>query len=72
MNNNATYHFVGFLSLQIYDGEGFLVKKIDVLNLLHGFRPWVEKMSWRKKWQPAPVCLPRESHRQKNLEGYSP
>ena len=29
MNNNATYHFVGFLSLQIYDGEGFLVKKID-------------------------------------------
>ena len=72
MNNNATYHFVGFLSLQIYDGEGFLVKKLTVLNLLHGFRPWVEKMCWRKKWQPAPVCLPRESHGQKNLEGYSP
>ena len=72
MNNNATYHFVGFLSLQIYDGEGFLVKKLRVLNLLPGFSPWVEKMSWRKKWPPAPVFLPRESHGQKNLVGYSP
>ena len=72
MNNNATYYFVGFLSLQIYDGEGFLVKKLRVLNLLPGFSPWVEKMSWRKKWPPAPVFLPRESHGQKNLVGYSP
>ena len=21
------------------------------------FNPWVEKMPWRRKWQPAPVCL---------------
>ena len=27
---------------------------------------------WRKKWQPAPVFLPRESHGQRSLVGYSP
>ena len=24
----------------------------------HGFDPWVEKMPWRRKWQPTPVFLP--------------
>ena len=27
---------------------------------------------WRRKWQPTPVFLPGKSHRQRNLEGYSP
>ena len=27
---------------------------------------------WRRKWQPTPVFLPRESHGQRNLAGYSP
>ena len=27
---------------------------------------------WRKAWQPTAVFLPRESHGQRNLEGYSP
>ena len=27
---------------------------------------------WRRAWQPIPVFLPRESHGQKNLVGYSP
>ena len=26
----------------------------------------------RKKWQPAPVLLPGESHGQRSLAGYSP
>ena len=26
-----------------------------------GFDPWVEKIRWRKAWQPTPVFLPRES-----------
>ena len=26
---------------------------------------------WRRKWQPTPVVLSRESHRQKSLAGYS-
>jgi len=38
----------------------------------HGFDPWVEKIPWRRAWQPTPVFLPRESHGQSSLEGYSP
>ena len=37
-----------------------------------GFDPWIKKMTWRRKWQPTPVFLPRKSHRQKSLAGYSP
>ena len=36
-----------------------------------GFDPWVGKISWRRTWQPTPVFLPGESHRQRNLAGYS-
>ena len=38
----------------------------------HRFNPWVGKILWRRKWQPAPVFLPGESHRQRSLVGYSP
>ena len=36
-----------------------------------GFDPWVRKISWSRKWQPAPVFLPRKSHGQRSLVGYS-
>jgi len=36
------------------------------------FDPWVEKIPWRRKWQPIPVFLPGESHAQRSLVGYSP
>ena len=29
------------------------------------FHPWVEKIPWRKKWQPTPVFLPGETHGQR-------
>ena len=32
---------------------------------------WVKKIPWRKAWQHTPVFLPRESHGQRNLVGYS-
>ena len=35
------------------------------------FDPWVGKISWRREWQPTPVFLPRESHGQSSLVGYS-
>ena len=38
----------------------------------YGFDPWVGKIPWRRKWQPTPVFLPRESHEQRSLAGYSP
>ena len=32
---------------------------------------WVEKIPWRRAWQPTPVFLFGESHRQRSLAGYS-
>ena len=29
--------------------------------------PWVDKISWRRKWQPTLVLLPGKSHRPRNL-----
>ena len=37
-----------------------------------GFNTWVRKILWRRKWQPTPVFLPGESHRQRSLVGYNP
>ena len=37
----------------------------------HWFDPWVGKISWTRKWQPASVRLPGESHGQRSLEGSS-
>ena len=37
-----------------------------------GFDPWVEKIPWRRKWQPTPVFLPGKFHGQSSLVDYSP
>ena len=37
-----------------------------------GFNLWVGKILWRRKWQPTPVFLSRESNGQRSLEGHSP
>ena len=37
-----------------------------------GFDHCVGKIPWRRKWEPTPVFLPRESHGQGSLAGYSP
>ena len=37
-----------------------------------GFNPCVEKIPWRRKWQPSPVLLPGESHGRRSLVGYGP
>ena len=34
--------------------------------------PWVGKIPWRRAWQPTPVFLPGEFHRQRSLVGCSP
>ena len=36
------------------------------------FDPWVEKIPWRRKWQPTLVFLPWKSHGQRSLGGYNP
>ena len=37
-----------------------------------GFNPWVRKILWSRKWQPAPVMYPGMFHGQRSLGGYSP
>ena len=37
-----------------------------------GFNHWVRKIPWWRTWQPTPVFLPGEFHRQRSLAGYSP
>ena len=36
------------------------------------FNPWVGNIPCRRTWQPTPVFLPRKSHGQRSLVGYSP
>ena len=36
-----------------------------------GISSWVGKIPWRRKWQLKPVFLPRKSHGQRSLAGYS-
>ena len=37
-----------------------------------GFHPWVEKIPWRRKWQPTPGFLPGKSYGERSLVGCSP
>ena len=37
-----------------------------------GFDPWAGKIPWKRKWQTTPIFLPRKSHEQRSLVGYSP
>ena len=37
-----------------------------------GSIPGLGRLPWRRKWQPTPVFLPRASHGQRSLAGYSP
>ena len=36
------------------------------------FDPWVRKIPWSRKWQPAPVFFPGKFHGQRSLVGYRP
>ena len=51
--------------------EGSVVKNLPATQEM-GFDPWVRKIPLRRKWQPSPVFLPRESHGKMSLVSYSP
>ena len=46
--------------------------RLDCSHRRHLFDSWIEKIPWRRAWQPTPVFLLRESHGQRSLEVYSP
>ena len=35
------------------------------------FDPWVRKIPWSRKWQPAPIFCPGKSHGQRSLAGHT-
>ena len=45
---------------------------VNAGDMRYRFDPWVGKIPWWRAWQPTPVLLPGESHRQRSLAGYSP
>ena len=38
----------------------------------HMFHPWIRKITWSRKGQPALIFLPGKLHGQRNLVGYHP
>ena len=48
-----------------------MVKNLPTMQELQemGVDPWVEKIPWRRTWQPTPVFLPGKSHGQRSLAG---
>ena len=47
-----------------------MVKKIHLQCGRPGFNPWVEKIPWRRAWQPTPVSCLENPHGQRNLVGH--
>ena len=52
---------------------GTVVKNLPATagNARDRFDPWVGKIPWTRKWQPAPAFLPGKFHRPRSLIGYS-
>ena len=46
--------------------------KSPLANAGDVFDPWVGKIPWRRKWQPAPIFVPEKFHGQRSLADYSP
>ena len=61
---------IGIIYLTCFPG-GSVVKNLPA-KTGHGLIPSVEKISWRKKWQPTPVFLPGKFHGWRSLAGYCP
>ena len=61
-------HVSGFVNMPM---SGWAILSCTIWNK-GGLDPWVGKISWRRAWQPTAVSLPKESHGQRSLEGYSP
>ena len=51
-----------------------VVQTVKTLSTMQetGFNLWVGKITWRRGWEPTPVFLPGEFHRQGSLAGCSP
>ena len=59
---------------EVQEGGDTCVHMADSLHCIAEtrFNPRVRKIPWRREWQPTPVLLPGESHRQRKLAAWSP
>ena len=58
--------------MKLWDSQVAIVVKNPPANagdVRDGFDLWVRKIPWRGAWQPTPVFLPAEFHRQRSLLG---
>ena len=75
---NAVYHYLKQHSFY-FNTDVFLLGTSQCLSwwriCLQFRRPrfdlWVRKIPWRREWLPTPVFLPRKSHGQRSLVGYT-
>ena len=61
-------------TIYIIDRASLVVQLVNNLPAVRRpvFNPWVRSIPWRREWLITPVFLPGESHRWRNLVGYSP
>ena len=63
-----------FFRVFIQCGASQMAQRLKDLPAM--WEAWVRSLGqedpWRRKWQPTPVFLPRESHGRRSLVGYSP
>ena len=51
---------------------GAVVKHLPANTGEASSTPWVRKIPWKRKWQPAPIFLPEKFLGQRSLAGYNP
>ena len=64
--NLTSLCFLTLIFLCGSDGRVHLQCKRPKFNL------WIRKIPWRRKWPTIPAFLPKKSHGQRSLVGYSP
>ena len=74
INNSRRWGTIIYNILTLFFGTSLVAQTVKHLPTMQEtwFKPWVGKISWRRKWQPTPVFLPGKSHGWRSLVGYSP
>ena len=67
LSHQGRPYFYAFLKFCFFKLRRYKESACNVGDL--GSDLWVGKIPWRRAWQPTPVFLPRESHRQRSLAG---
>ena len=68
-------HLKGRITTNLGIPGGLAVKNLSAMQETSRrcrFSPRVERIPWRRKWQPTPVFLPGKSHGQRTVAGYNP